>query len=417
MPLAKTYTGASANGWSNAWFSQFGGWGQQAQLRQNDPGSGFGINGDQLGTAIAVSSDGNTVAIGAPNKSVNLATPYRGAVYIFVRSGTTWTQQARLVASDGSSYNEFGSSLSISSDGNYLVVGRPNDNSLYPSGLRTEGSVYVFIRSGTTWAQQAKITPSIGSTYVAFGMGVSMNSAGSTIISYANHLVGGVRQHNVYVFTRSGSTWSQATTISTSGQGFPDNFAMSADGTKIIVGNSAGTYADSAGAIVYTGSGASWSQQAVINSSTSPSTQAARVAISSDGATAVVIFDKIYIFTRSGSTWTQGQSITYNDTQQNSISFGTPLQISTDASTIVVGASQDGFKASTWNGAFYIFRNIDSNWIEVGKLYATVAQQNKDGFPSAIGLNSNGNTIVAGAKNDIWPSAGFDNGSAFAFAK
>jgi hypothetical protein len=105
-----------------------------------------GVSGDYFGTSLAISR--SNIAVGAPSK--NLAT---GAAYVFVLSGSTWSQQADLTAADGIVNDDFGVSVAIS--GNTVVVGAFEKNS-------TAGAAYVFVRSGSVWSQQAELTASDG---------------------------------------------------------------------------------------------------------------------------------------------------------------------------------------------------------------------------------------------------------------
>ena len=134
---------------------------QQAELTASD-----GTTHDLFGLSAAIF--GSTAVVGAPAK--NSAT---GAAYVFVRSGTTWTQQAELTASDGASNDAFGS---VGISGSTVVVGAPGKNS-------GTGAVYVFVRSGTTWTQQAELTASDGVAGDAFGGPVAIS--GSTVVAGA----------------------------------------------------------------------------------------------------------------------------------------------------------------------------------------------------------------------------------------
>ncbi|MCK4653795.1 MAG: FG-GAP repeat protein [Candidatus Cloacimonetes bacterium] len=128
-------------------------WSEQAKLIASD-----GAFVDMFGWSVSI--DGDYAVIGAywdDNGS--------GSAYIFHRSGTTWTEQAKLTASDGADYDYFGSSVSISGD--YAVIGANYDDE--------SGSAYIFLRSGTIWTQQAKITASDGSDYDLFGSSVSID--------------------------------------------------------------------------------------------------------------------------------------------------------------------------------------------------------------------------------------------------
>jgi len=124
-----------------------------------------GAANEQFGLSVAISDD--YALVGSPGNNV---TPITGSVYVFVRSGSTWTQQAKLTASDGAAYDEFGSSVSIS--GNLALIGSPRGN----NGANVDqGSAYVFVRSGSSWTQQAKLTASDGAASDFFGSNVAIS--------------------------------------------------------------------------------------------------------------------------------------------------------------------------------------------------------------------------------------------------
>ena len=122
-------------------------WTQQQKLTASD-----GAAGDKFGQSVSI--DGDFAIVGALWNSEKAT--YAGAAYIFVRSGTTWTQQAKLLASDGAYDDRFGYSVAI--DGDYAVVGSTLDDDKGTSS----GSAYIFVRSGTSWSQQAKLTANDG---------------------------------------------------------------------------------------------------------------------------------------------------------------------------------------------------------------------------------------------------------------
>ncbi len=97
-------------------------------------------------------------------------TKIKGSAYIYVRNGTTWAQQAKLTANDGAASDNFGWSVALS--GNTALVGAPED----AVGANAEqGSAYIFVRNGTTWTQQAKFTSSDGAAEDAFGIAVALS--------------------------------------------------------------------------------------------------------------------------------------------------------------------------------------------------------------------------------------------------
>ena len=123
--------------------------------------AGDGATGDSFGQSVAVSGD--TMVVGAWGDD-DLGTN-AGSAYVYTRSGTTWTQQAKLQSSDGMWDDKFGYSVAISGD--TLVVGAyADDEDTY---TLNSGSVYIFTRSGTTWTEQAKLTDSEGAANDYFG--------------------------------------------------------------------------------------------------------------------------------------------------------------------------------------------------------------------------------------------------------
>ncbi|MGH2853221.1 MAG: PKD domain-containing protein, partial [Solirubrobacteraceae bacterium] len=150
----------------------------------------------RLGFSVALSADGNTALIGGYNNNDGV-----GAVWVFTRSGTTWTPQGPvLTGGKESGEGEFGRSVALSADGNTALIGGPGDNN-------SVGAVWVFTRSGATWTQQGeKLTGGGESGEGAFGRSVALSADGNTA------LIGGPGDNNsvgaVWVFTRSGATWT-----------------------------------------------------------------------------------------------------------------------------------------------------------------------------------------------------------------
>ncbi|HIH29034.1 MAG TPA: hypothetical protein HA260_04435, partial [Thermoplasmata archaeon] len=165
-------------------------WTEMQKLLASD-----GTTNDFFG--ISVSIDGDTALIGAHNDSG------KGAAYVFTRTGTIWTQQARLLASDGAANDQFGYSVSLSGD--TALIGAPTDD---PVGSYS-GSAYVFTRTGITWTQQAKLYDWNGAAYDFFGFSVSLFDANNAIIGEPFHEVNGhIAAGAAYVFFRTGTTWN-----------------------------------------------------------------------------------------------------------------------------------------------------------------------------------------------------------------
>jgi hypothetical protein len=232
--------------------------------------SNTGVN-DYFGYSVAISADGNTLAVGAYHESSNAtgingdqndnSASASGAVYVFVRNGTTWTQEAYIKASNTGVDDSFGYSVSLSSDGNALAVGAyledsnatgingdQNDNSASASG-----AVYVFVRNGTTWAQEAYIKASNTGATDYFGRSVALSADGNTLavgaFGEASNTTGinGDQNDNsaffsgaVYVFVKQGGVWVQQAYVKASntnaGDYFGHSLALSENGKALAIG-------------------------------------------------------------------------------------------------------------------------------------------------------------------------------------
>jgi uncharacterized repeat protein (TIGR01451 family) len=236
-------------------------WTQQAYLKASNTNSNYrlGISVAISGETIVVGSDGEqSLSTGVNGSQTNSFAAYAGAAYVFVRSGTTWAQQAYLKASNTEEYDYFGQSVSIS--GETIVVGAAEEDSNamgVNSGDQTDNSVngagaaYVFVRSGTTWTQQAYLKASNTNFNSFFGFSVAIS--GETIVvgsNGENSNATGVNGNQLdvsaftsgaaYVFTRSGTTWSQLAYLKASNTGSGDQFGQSVaiSGSTIVVGAS-----------------------------------------------------------------------------------------------------------------------------------------------------------------------------------
>ena len=218
---------------------------------------------DEFGYSVALSGD--TLAVGAYREDSNAtgvggtqadnSANDSGAVYVFTRSGTTWTQQAYLKASNTDARDYFGYSVALSGD--TLAVGALSEDSNATgvggngadNSVNYSGAVYVFTRSGTTWSQQAYLKASNTGANDYFGSSVALSGdtlAVGAILEDSNATgVNGNEANNsvtgsgaVYVFTRSGTTWSQQAYLKASNTGVGDWFGSSValSGDTLAVG-------------------------------------------------------------------------------------------------------------------------------------------------------------------------------------
>ena len=203
------------------------------------------IIGDNFGSAVAISGD--YVVVGAPNEDQDAAEINTlgdaGSAYVFFRTGTSWAQQQKIVASDRGTLDAFGWSVSISGDD--LIIGALNEDEDV-AGINTtanSGSAYIFTRTGTSWAQQQKIVASDRAANDNFGNSVSI-SGGYAIVGtlYEDENASGTstlsNSGSGYVFSKSGTTWTQNNKIVASDRAADDNFGKSVaiSGDYAIVG-------------------------------------------------------------------------------------------------------------------------------------------------------------------------------------
>ena len=319
------------------------GWLQQAKLVASD-----GAAEDWFGADVALSRDGNTAIIGAPQDDGPATN--QGAVYIYTRSGSTWTQQTKLAAAAGSE-SKFGWSVALNDDGSTAVIGAPWEQ--IGSNI-SQGATYVFTRTGAVWTQQAKLLASDGSSGDLFGTSVALSSNGNTalVASVYDDIAFVDNQGSAYAFTRSGTTWSQeAKLVASDGarlDGFGDSVALSSDGNTALIGapsDDVGTREDQGSAYVFSRSGSAWSQTAKLTAADGDTGYSfgISVALSGDGNSALVGGNNLwstarsgaYTFARSGTAWTQQSKMeifTYVDS----------VALSSDAMSAVVGTPQDG---------------------------------------------------------------------------
>lgn len=202
---------------------------QQAQLTAVD-----GAAYDYFGQAVAVSGD--TAVVGAPSHAVG-GTFQQGAAYVYVRAGGIWTQQQVLTASDGAAEDFFGSSVAVVGD--TVVVGAPDDDI---SGRVDQGSAYVYVRSGSIWFQQAKLTALDGEAGDRFGRSVALSGGTALVGALMDDVESRVDQGSAYVFVRSVTTWTQQAHLIASDGLSEDYFGCSV----AVSGNTAlvGAYGD-----------------------------------------------------------------------------------------------------------------------------------------------------------------------------
>ncbi|HUN81536.1 MAG TPA: FG-GAP repeat protein [Phycisphaerae bacterium] len=328
-------------------------WSQQAKLIASD-----GATNDNFGLSVAVSGD--TAVVGASGLG-------GGAAYVYVRSGVTWTQQAKLTASDAAAGDEFGVSVAI--EGNTIVVGAASDDN---TGGADAGSAYVFTRSGTFWAQQAKLTASDGAAGDSFGYSVALSGSSAIVGAGSDDTTAGSNAGSAYVFIRCGTVWTEQAKLVASDGAANDAFGVSVaiSGDMAIVGASgddtpAGS--DAGSAYVFTRSGGAWVQQAKLTASDAGAGDQFGISVAIDRDTVIIgaytddvpsgsNAGSVYVFTANidtcSSPWTQQAKLTASDGAAGD-EFGYAVAIAHD--TAVVGVFSDDTAAGGEAGSMYVY--------------------------------------------------------------
>lgn len=357
-----------------------------------------GMSGIPIATTVALSGDGSTMAVGVRGDDSNL-----GAVQVYFRSaGSGWVPEgAKLIGSDAGSAARQGSALALSLDGSTLAVGAPVD----AGGL---GAVLIYTRSGSTWTQQgAKLLPTGFIGGAGFGSGVALSSDGNTLV------VGGNRDNTdvgaAWIFVRSGSTWtgqgSKLVGSGSSGQsGQGTSVSISGDGNTVAVGgpNDGGLI----GATwIFTRSGSSWSQfgsKLVGSGAGSGMTfQGTSVSLSADGATLAVggpydsasFLGAVWVFARNGASWAQqGSKLARTGTAVGGRFQGNSVALSANGNLLAVGAPSN--VAS--NGGVWIYTRVGGSWLPIGSsaLQGTLSTGLQGG---SVALSHSGGILAVGA--------------------
>ena len=435
---------------------------------------GYAVALSSDGSTLAVGAPGEeSDAIGVNNDQDNNLAPGSGAVYVFVHSGTSWVQQAFVKASNTGGSDQFGWKVALSADGNTLAVGaRREDSSDTGVGVNgtnedavNSGAVYVYTRSGSSWSQQAYVKASNTGADDYFGGAVSLSADGNTLAVGAYQENGS--EGAVYVFTRSVSIWSQQAFIKASNTEAGDQFgyalALSADANTLAVGarredssdtgvgvNGTNEAATLSGAVyVYIRSGSTWSQQAYVKAS---NTEAGdqfgdAVSLSADGNTLAVGAYRegsnatdvggneannsasdsgaVYVFTRSGTTWSQQAYVKASNTGADDY-FGKAVSLSADGNTLAVGAyledsSDIGIGVNGINnlaidsGAAYVFIRSSDAWTQRSYVKASNTG-GSDLFAQSVALSGDGNTLAVGAEAEASNGNPADNTAPYAGA-
>ena len=357
-----------------------------------------GTSSSQFGYSVSLSSDGNTMAVGSPYDS---SASSSGAVRIYSKIGTTWSKTPQAFLSNGQSFSSFGNSVSLSSDGNTLAVGSYTEPPLYT------GAVRIYVRTGTSWSTTPQVELSSNELYLSghFGSSVSLSSDGNTLAvgSFGeNSNAGAVR-----IYSKSGSTWStipqiKLITDNTSGR-FGNSVSLSSDGNTLAVGS----YIENsnAGAVrIFVKTGTSWSStpHVLLEPNNDGSCEFGNsVSLSSDGNTLAVGLNRkssnagaVRIFVKTGTSWTTTPPVSLSSNESNG-RFGYSVSLSSNGNTLAVGS----YIENSNKGAVRIYVRTGTSWSTTP--YVSLSSNVSSGqFGHSVSLSSDGNTIAVGSNRE-----------------
>jgi hypothetical protein len=451
----------------------------------------IGIGDPLVGVTLAMSDDGNTIAVSTPHEDGN-ATGVNGkqddesawdsgAAYVFVKSGAAWSQQAYLKASNTQTSDKFGFAIALSGDGNTLAVaatledsnargvnGNQQDNS-----AESSGAVYVFVRTGNTWAQQAYIKASNTDAGDQFGWSVALNHDGSTLAvgaqsegSAATGINGNQADNSAadagaaYVYVRRGTTWAAQAYLKAANTQGGDRFgfclSMSGDGNTLAVcgydedGGATGVNGPvnegaggSGSAYVFVRRATAWSQEAYVKASNTIPNAAfgSAIAISADGNTlAVNAADEdslsrgidgdqssvpvnegsagaVYVYGRTNGVWVQQAYVKSFNIGPIDL-FGFRLAFSRDGNVLAAGAPGESGAGQGINpyphdlsahesGAVYVFMRTAGKWSQHAYLKAPNSEE-YDQFGSGLAISGDGATLAAASNGEDGGGKGID---------
>ena len=367
---------------------------------------------DEFGSAVAIS--GNYAIVGVP-RNADLG-ENTGSAYIFVRDQNGWTQQIKLFPGDLAAGDAFGFSVAI--DGDTAVIGAHKSNEPFSDA----GAVYVFVRNGNNWTQQAKIYAEDAGAFEWFGYAVAVSE--DTIMATALRSdAKGEDSGAVYIFVRSGNHWTQQAKLTGHNTKLRDRFGFSVaiSGDFAIIGapNNRGRGA----AYIFERAAGAWKQKRnavfwqMIGRDTKEGDEFG-YSVSISGETAVIgarngqigedSYGAAYIFQRAKPFWSQQTKLTASD-GQISDQFGKTVSISGDT---VISGSPSHTAGGPSSGAAYIFKREETGWIQQVKLFDTKTAS-EDQFGTAVDISKN--LAIVGARQD--DDAGRNSGAAYIFGR
>jgi len=324
------------------------------------------FNADQgalLGASVAFSGD--SLIAGAPYDGYGGTGEQRGAAFVFVRSGTTWTTQAKLLGTASSPDANFGQAVALYGD--TAVVGAPADAVGADILL---GSAYVFTRSGTTWAPGVRLLPSDPELELRFGDAVAVSEDTVVVGARVDDIGANPYQGSAYVFQRSvGGTWLQRQKLLAPDGAAGDRYgvALAMYGRTVVVG----AYNDSTGATLAHGSAhvvVADDVTVLFGHSVAVSGLTMVAGVPRDSLGSGFFNGSAYVYERLSTGWSlQARVVPRDSGAGDQFGFSGAL----DGETLLVGAPEKWIGSTNNAGVAYVFERKGSHWLQVARLVAS----------------------------------------------
>jgi hypothetical protein len=394
-------------------------WTQEAKLVASDK-----ARDDNFGYSVSLSAD--RALVGAPQSDPG-GTANAGAAYIFTRATDgTWSQEAKLVASDKARDDNFGWTVSLSGD-RALVGAYLSD----PGSTNNAGAAYIFTRATDgTWTQEAKLTASDKAMNAQFGLSVSLNGDRALVGANLSSPGGTTYAGAAYIFTRaSNGAWTQEAKLVASDKASNDWFgqSVSLSGDRALVGSvgsDPGGSTSAGAAYVFTrASNGAWTQEAKLVASDKAANDYFGFSVSLSGDRALVgafysdpggttDAGAAYVFTRaSNGTWTQEAKLVASDKAAGD-NFGYSVSLSADRAIVGALYARQAAGGAARPGTAYVFsRTSGGTWSQDSKLVASDPLSG-DRFGNSVAIS--GNRVLIGAYFSD-PGGTLNAGAAYVF--
>ena len=375
--------------------------------------SSDGLIADHFGSKVAMSGDGNVIAIAAPDIDVG-GVVNCGAVYIYNRSGSTFLFKTKLTASDKAPDDNFGFSLKLNETGTVLIVGSPNNDA---SGINNAGAAYIFKQTSGTWSQVSKLIASDLASASYFGTAVAINAAGTVVFIGApgNNSNGQVGSGTVYVFAAN-PNWTQTYKLfaanTYAAAEFGGAISLNASGTvaAIAAPNQRVGMSDGSGAVYIFTFTTTWTQTAEITAaSAQPGGRFGASVSITDAGTSVLIgapnlddlgyaitdVGRAYLFSKNGSTWNEEKQFV-NPSPIFGDQYGNSVAINSTGDKIFVSCYQADTDSKQNSGNVDLYAKESGAWVLKATNIASDGLPN-DFFGRDIAINGYGSRLIIGA--------------------